>query len=323
MKRQSVAKTILTALAMLLLFGIAGMAQAPTIDNLVVQIWPEFDRPETLVIYQGQLAADESLPTTVTFQLPGRIETMHAVAVMSPEGNLVNAEYTLTPKDGEVTLSFTVDNPRFQFEYYDPAIIQKDGATRNLDYTGSVLSPVNTLQVELQQPTGAENMEVTPPADEVMTGSNNFKYFIYKKENVSPGQFISLSGKYTKQSDTLTADLQLGLAQPTVAAPSAPISAAMPGNNWVVTLGYVLVGLGAGVLLVVAGIWIFNNNRAAVEEPPAATQRPRRAKGRPPAPKPVRPVEPSAGGASKFCPECGARYKPSAKFCHQCGAPRR
>jgi len=59
------------------------MAQSPAIDNLVVQLWPEYDRPETLIIYQGQLVADASLPTTLTFEIPARVETMHAVAIMS------------------------------------------------------------------------------------------------------------------------------------------------------------------------------------------------------------------------------------------------
>ncbi len=316
-------RTVFLLPLILLLLGATVFAQSPTIENLVIQIWPEFDRPETLIIYQGQLAADESLPATLTFELPARIETMHAVAIMAPEGNLVNADYTLTPKDDStLELTFTVENPRFQFEYYDPAVVLKKGVNRSLQYVGDTRSPVKNLQIEIQQPVGAENMEITPPADEVMTGSNNFKYFIYKQENVEPGQFINLTGKYTKESDTLTADVQVGIVQPTVAPTSAPLSAAMPGgSNWAMTLGYVLVGLGAGVLLVAAGIWIFNNrSEPAVEE--TSVRRPPRKRGSPPAPKSINPAG-AADTKSKFCPQCGARYKPGAKFCHQCGAPRR
>lgn len=322
MKRLTVPITAILSIITVLALAATAMAQSPAIDNLVVQIWPEYDRPETLIIYQGQLVADASLPTTLTFEIPARVETMHAVAIMSTEGRLVNVEYTLTPKDASTQiLTFNVDSPRFQFEYYDPDVVLKDGQTRSLSYAGQISLPVKTLQVEIQQPIGAEGMEMTPPADEVMTGSNTFTYFIYKKTDVSPGEFINLSGKYTKKTDELTADAQIQIVQPTPASAPEPLSAAMPGNNWAVTLGYVLVGLGAGVLLVAAGIWIFNNNRTVAEEVPP--RRPPRRKGSPPAPKPVNPTGTSAGETSKFCPQCGARYKPGAKFCHQCGAPRR
>ena len=317
-------RSVFLLLPVLLLLGVTAFAQSPTIDNLVVQIWPEFDRPETLIIYQGQLAADESLPATLTFELPARIEKMHAVAIMAPEGNLVNADYTLTPKDDStLVLTFTADNPRFQFEYYDPAVVVKNGSARNLAYVGTTLSPVNSLQIEVQQPVGAKDMEITPPADEVMTGSNNFQYFIYKRENVEPGQFINLTGKYTKESDTLTVDAQtVGIVQPTAAPASPPLAAAMPGgSNWAMTLGYVLVGLGVGVLLVAVGIWFFNN-RGEPEPEEVSPRRPVRKRGTPPAPKAVNPAG-TTDAKSKFCPQCGTRYKPGAKFCHQCGAPRR
>ncbi len=300
-------------------------AQSLTIDQLVIQIWPEFDRPETLVIYKGQLAADVTIPATLKFDVPAGVGDMHAVAVMGPDGNLVNTAYDLTPVDASTAqLSFTVNNPRFQFEYYDPNLVVKEGVTRSLQYNGGTRLPINSLQIEIQQPTDAKNMEITPPADEVMTGSNNFVYYIYRRTKIKPGEFITLAGKYTKQTDALTTEMQVGIPQPTTVAPPAlPLTMPMP-NNWGVTLGYVLLALGVGVLLIAGGIWIFNSSRADEPETEPA-RRPGRKRGSPPPPKPVRPASAvtTAGAKGKFCPECGARYKPGAKFCHQCGAPRR
>ena len=48
-------------------------AQSPslTFDTLSVALWPEFDRPETLVIYRAQLDANTPLPAELSFMLPG------------------------------------------------------------------------------------------------------------------------------------------------------------------------------------------------------------------------------------------------------------
>ena len=39
-------------------------------DNLEITMWPEFDRPETLVIYQVSLPSDLSLPVEVRIPVP-------------------------------------------------------------------------------------------------------------------------------------------------------------------------------------------------------------------------------------------------------------
>lgn len=322
-------KLTITALYITLLstlIATVSLAQAPKIDQLIVQIWPEYDRPETLVIYQGRLADDVPLPATLTFEVPTASGDMHAVAVMSDEGRLVNADYTLSAIDDTTArLTITVENPRFQFEYYDPNLVVKEGTKRVVSFSGVTEHPVNNLQVEFQQPPEAQDVVFTPESDEVMSGNNNsgFQYHIYRFQNLESGEYLSLSGSYIRNSDTLSADLQVDIVQPDVETSVAPpAQAASTGNNLPITIGYVLVGIGVGVLLVVAGIWLFNNYRTEPE--PVEYVHPGKKRGSPPAPKPVVPKKlASDTPVAKFCSQCGERYKPEAKFCHQCGTPRR
>ena len=48
---------------------------------LQVDLWPEYDRPEMLVILRASLAADVSLPVDVTFRIPAAVGDPNAVAV--------------------------------------------------------------------------------------------------------------------------------------------------------------------------------------------------------------------------------------------------
>ena len=55
---------------------------------LQIDLWPEYDRSEMLVILRASLAADVSLPVDVTFRSPAAAGEPNAVAVRQPDGSL-------------------------------------------------------------------------------------------------------------------------------------------------------------------------------------------------------------------------------------------
>jgi len=73
---------LLSVLMMAILSGFAlAQTDSPEVSELTVELWPEFDRSEVLVIYRAQLSDSTPLPAEVTFRFPGYVEAMHAVAV--------------------------------------------------------------------------------------------------------------------------------------------------------------------------------------------------------------------------------------------------
>ncbi len=61
----------LIILLILLCFSFPAQAQqAISFSSVVVDLWPEFDRPEMLVIYHLTLSPSVSLPADVTLQIP-------------------------------------------------------------------------------------------------------------------------------------------------------------------------------------------------------------------------------------------------------------
>jgi hypothetical protein len=68
---------LILALCVVVLVGSAQAQDTPTssemppvLSTLEVSLWPEFDRPDVLVINRGLLAADAGLPAPVEIRIP-------------------------------------------------------------------------------------------------------------------------------------------------------------------------------------------------------------------------------------------------------------
>ena len=134
--------------------GADAQSTPPKLKTLTVSLWPEYDRPDVLVIHRVELSADTPLPTELTFRLPGYIETMHAVAI-EENGSLISVDpgaIELTPQGDELLFTFPTRSPTVHFEYYDPVILTKQNESRTLKYNFLASYPVETATFEVQQP---------------------------------------------------------------------------------------------------------------------------------------------------------------------------
>ena len=85
--------TFILAISLVILAGHVQAQEEPTLESLEIALWPEFDRPEVLVIYRGQLDADVALPALVEITLPARVGQPTAVAYVDEAGNASPAVY--------------------------------------------------------------------------------------------------------------------------------------------------------------------------------------------------------------------------------------
>ena len=223
----------------------------PAIDTLTIRIWPEFDRPEALVFYVGQAAAD--LPASLTFTIPptGRI---HAVADQLPDGRLANATFTFQGN----TLTMASPNGTFHVEFYDSAL-RFDGEKRSYRLAWSGPHPVNRLIWEVQQPAGASNLSVSP--GESTLSADDFGLPLYRVETgaVPAGETASIEVRYTKPTGALTADLLRTSLQPTIQPP--PRMQGLPNTVFLIVMGAIIAAL-AGV----AGYYYSESRRAAARD---------------------------------------------------------
>jgi hypothetical protein len=294
-------------------------SSAITFKNLLVEIWPEYDRPEVLVIYRGELSPTTPLPAQLVFRLPGYLEAMHAVAV-ERDGVLVDVDpavIELRHEGEDLLLTFSPDSAKIQFEYYDPVILTQQNQIRQLAFQFSVPYRIETTTFEVQEPFQAEDFSLTPEPGDAFVGRDGLNYHTIQVAGLAPPDTFELSATYERDTTELSAQQLAGnvSAQP----PSISVITE-PSTSEGFKLGYLLIGGGVLLLLAVGGYWWWTSNKQAEPEPSRrrATRPKSRRKGRQKESDKTPTV--NSGG---FCYRCGTALRADANFCHNCGAERR
>ena len=300
-------RCILLGLFALMLFALpvgAGAATNVTLENLTIQLWPDYDRLAVLVIYDFLPDANTALPVTVSFQMPSNAELV-AVAKNS-NGALLTVEHELpVPQGNNSVVTFTLSEKTvYHLEYYLP--YTQAGKVRNFVFTWPGDYAVKALSVALQKPSAATNIITDPVLTEIVPDKSGFAYQSIAVNNLAAQEIFTLTVRYQNENDTLTASTLS-------VQPSAPLTENVPGQvSLTAYLPWVLAGL--ALVLIVGGIgWYWYSSRGSASP----------AKGR--RRKPVRQETPRDEGndAQVYCHQCGKRARSDDRFCRTCGAQLR
>lgn len=267
------------------------------IQQLSVQVMPEFDDPRVLVIVQGRVAAAD-FPVTITFRLPNNAQINQMATVnMATAGATTTAAYQTQPDPTDARwqlVSYSLDGAHFFYEYYyDPIIGSVD---KEFTYTLSSYHAVEEASIEIQQPATADEFRTVPAAASTRL-DDNLRLYYHRLEvgALDAGQEVSIGVSYHKSDPdpSLTWEQVMAL-QEGKRPPEAAVTAS--GSEFPIPLEIaVFVG---GALLVLAGAFVGYRLRLS----DAAADK-------------------SAGDpAGPACRLCGTALKPDASFCHHCGA---
>jgi hypothetical protein len=291
-----------------LLLPLSVRAQDPvSINSLEIDIWPEYDKPSVLVIYHLALSSSTSFPANLSIRIPITAGDPYAVAERQVNGSLYTINPTRQVIGNWAIISFTTTESEVQLEYYDPGLV-KDGNARHFQYTWPGDYAVSQLTIQVQEPSGATDMRISPSLGAGEVGTDGLTYYSQDLGAVSALQTIQITVDYKKSSDALSVE-------------NLPIepSASIPPTNAVdlnisTLLPWILGILGAG-LIIGGSIWFWQSGR----------QRP--------ATKPLRRRSRKTGFQSEtisttdegdiYCSQCGKRAQPGDQFCRSCGAPIR
>lgn len=273
-------------------------------DFVKIQIWPEYDRPAALVIYDFAVSAETPLPATITLRIPADADLI-AVAVLQ-DGSFFNKEHTPPTSDGQwLLVSMQIpDRATYRIEYY--AAISKSGQTRRLTYTWQGDYAVRSFQISIQQPVDATAIQTEPISTTALPGSDGFTYYNSVLDELPAGKNFSLNIRYDKPTDTLSAeslDVQPSGGALTL---SQPI-------DWPNTLPWVLGGVGI-LMIVGGGLWYWQTGRAG--QVSTLRQRRRHAAAR-------EKDELLSDLHTIYCHQCGKRAQPGDRFCRACGTKLR
>jgi hypothetical protein len=295
----------------LVLVAVPGQAQSsPTLSSLEISLWPEYDRPDVLVIERGQFAADTPLPVAVEWRIPASVGQPHAVAYVSADGQRLNQDYTTRVEGDWLVVTFDLGTPSFQLEYYTTLPID---ATSRREFTFSYIADyaLDTLNLEVQVPPAANDFAVEPPADSTIQGTDGLTYQLIAAGPLAQGKSKSWTVTYQKTGSELTVD-SFASDQPSteMATPTAQSS----DNSLIIIFAVSFVAL---IAVGASAFWLGKHTQPAS---PAVSHSSRGGKRRGGGKKQPPQVARLGNDRVQFCHQCGTALRLDAEFCHKCGA---
>jgi hypothetical protein len=286
-------------------------------SDMGVQIWPEYDSTDVLVMVDFILDGSPALPLTLSFYAP-KGARLSGLAEIDGNGQFVYDKKPVTTQGTEFDkVSFSVNTYRhLRIEYYyDPGL----GQDLVRSFVVSFQAPVDTgtLTVSVQQPLRSSGLTVQPALGVPSTDSQGFTSTQGVFTGLKEGQRLNLQVGYTKS------DARPSVETTTTTAQTAAAESGSSGAKW-------LIWLGAIVIVVVGGILIWTllkpkgpgagSGAAAVRKGTSASS------GRNVRPKESRDASARAGsgggGPKRFCTECGNKMQKDNRFCPVCGHQR-
>jgi hypothetical protein len=271
--------------------------------DLEVDLWPEYDRPSTLVIYRITLPSNVTLPAQITLRIPASVGDPNAVAVKQANGNLISLNYTRQVNGDWALIQFTAPSPELQFEYYDPALNKQDGQ-RSFEYRWPGDYAIDSLAIQVQQPVEASEMKISPALGPGTEGQDGLIYYNKQIGSLKASDTFNISLNYQKSTDTLSTKNRPVEPSEPINETGALRSSLMAALPW-------LVGV-LGVVLILGGlIWYWQSSKG---EPRKEMRRRRKTVN-------TRETVPAEGYV--YCHNCGKRAGPGDRFCRTCGAKLR
>ena len=295
----------------------AAQSPAVTLSTLIIELWPEYDRPAMLVQLSGTLDARVALPAQVRIRVPAASGGPLAVATRTAAGNLVNAPYTTTVSGDQIVVTLSADTPDFHVEYYDPGLAIT-GTARSFTFLWNTDYAAASAAIRVQAPVDSSQLTADLPLTPDGPGVYGLNYYTALLGALTAGQQVSLRLTYSKSSSTLSAtQVAASSTQPT--APSAAAPALTLGSPWL------WAGVGAGLAVFGVALWALGRMRASQEEERRRNSRRRRPVGQPSAGarRTDLPSRSAPGEAAGFCTQCGQRLLEGDRFCRSCGTPVR
>lgn len=288
-------------------------AQTPIeIEQLQIDIWPEYDRPEVLVIYHIVIAANSPLPAQVSLRIPRAAQAPFNVAMKDVDGMLYVIKYDQVTEGDWLRITFMAASTELQVEYYDPALVI-NGSTHQYTYQWPGDYRVRNMNVRIQQPFNASGMRLTKGSlkiDSAAQGEDNLMYYSVPIDGViGAGTSFDVPFSYTKNDALLSSDHAPVQAVKTAAGAAALASGSTPPSSMI------WVGLAIGAVLILLGIvWGMNQRRLTNAMTTSSGRRRHLAPSNHLAGEP--PVDNSQ---SVYCHQCGKRASQEDAFCRSCG----
>jgi hypothetical protein len=290
--------------------GFTLQEQTPVhITRMEIDIWPEYDRTQVLVIYRVQLSRETPLPVRFSIRIPREAGNPFKVAMRDLDGVLYNVEYSIEPEGTWNQIVLSTSSEELYIEYYDPQLV-KTGNDREYELSWFCDYPIDKMVVKIQQPRNSENLWVSPSMGlGELNPNDDLVYLAGDFGALSTGTSIGVALAYTRTGSELSAS-----NLPVTAATPVQLNTGM-GNTVAKVMNQVLENKGlatAGALILGGMILMLLVSFFAGQRMNQFSQWFSGKTGK-------KKLVEELGINVKYCPQCGKKTFPGDRYCRGCG----
>lgn len=225
-----------------------------TLDTLKVELWPEYDREDMLVIYRLSLASDGALPADVKLHIPSRNGDVYQVAMKDLDGLLYKLDYSIDMEKDWMVISFTTPTPDVQIEFYDPEL-HRNGDHRSYEFVWYGDYQVNQCSVLIKEPLNASNLVSIPTTEPAIGFTGAQQIYEVQLGLIEQNSSFNLQLHYDKPDDILLSSQEENVQ------PVAPIDDQIKGRtSFNEVLPWIFAMLGIIILFAAVLLYIKSRN---------------------------------------------------------------
>ena len=188
---------------MILWFSFPGETRAQSEIGFVgveIDLWPEFDRPEMLVIYRMLLSEETRLPVEWTLHIPVAAGEPNALAV-GPAGDMaLNVGFAREIDAQGAAIRFVAKDRFVQLEYYDPSL-SVGNLRRQYNFSAIRDYPVAATLVQIKLPADVRDVAISPSFGDGLVDDDSYIYYRYQVDGREAGETFQLSLEYERGAD--------------------------------------------------------------------------------------------------------------------------
>jgi hypothetical protein len=190
--------------------GIGETTKDLSIGRMRVAIWPEYDDPSVLVIYDGKFEEVDSYPIKTSFFVPTG-SVINDACSLSHKGQHFCQLYKTTKRGEYDEVSLLLPYPNFYLSFHTPNLAAAE--QKKFDYRIKANHPIKTMEIDIQQPLRSTRFSIAPAKSMVLSQSTTtrikgFNHFAYTLDNIPEGQENVFTINYIKSDPKPSVDIK-------------------------------------------------------------------------------------------------------------------
>jgi len=240
--------------------GLGETTKDLSIGRMRVSIWPEYDEPSILAIYDGKFEEGADYPIKTSFFVP-KGSVISDACSLSYGGQHFCQLYKTVNRGEYDEVSLLLPYPNFYLSFHTPPF---DTAREKREFAYRIKSnhPVKIMKVDIQQPLRSTDFHITPDGraavaqdDGTIRVLKGFNHTAYALTDISEGQESLFKLVYNKKDPKPSVDIKY------TSMTGSQVSKSSPYETQRNIRSFIYILFGTGLVAIVALIILFLRSR--------------------------------------------------------------